>query len=61
MTDRRGLAGRVAAAFIDSRLTQLVVLAALLVALLAVFVAWDLVFCGGRRCRRFTDSGPGQP
>ncbi len=34
---------------------------ALALALVAIFVAWDLVFCGGRRCRRFTDSGPGQP
>lgn len=34
---------------------------ALVVALLAVFVAWDLLFCGGRRCRRFTDLGSGQP
>jgi multidrug efflux pump subunit AcrB len=36
MTDRPGFAGRVAAAFIDSRLTLLVVLAALLLGLLAV-------------------------
>lgn len=21
----------------------------------ALFVIWDLVFCGGRRCPRFTD------
>ncbi len=34
---------------------------ALAVGLLALFVAWDFLFCGGRRCRRFTDSGPGQP
>jgi multidrug efflux pump subunit AcrB len=36
VTDRPGFAGRIAAAFIDSRLTQLVVLAALLLGLLAV-------------------------
>jgi hypothetical protein len=24
-------------------------------ALVGLFVAWDLLFCGGRRCRRFTD------
>ncbi len=23
--------------------------------LIALFVVWDLVFCGGRRCRRFLD------
>lgn len=21
----------------------------------AVFVLWDLIFCGGKRCNRFTD------
>ncbi len=25
------------------------------VAMLTVFVLWDLVFCGGRRCRDLTD------
>lgn len=23
--------------------------------LVAVFAVWDLVFCGGRRCKSFTD------
>lgn len=27
-------------------------------ALLALFVLWDLVFCGGRRCKRFLDQAP---
>jgi hypothetical protein len=34
----------------------------LLAALFAIFVAWDLLFCGGRRCKRFTDRpAPGEP
>ncbi|MCI0636456.1 MAG: hypothetical protein L0206_21440 [Actinobacteria bacterium] len=28
---------------------------ALIVLFIAVFVVWDLVFCGGRRCRELTD------
>ena len=27
----------------------------LVVAVVAVFVLWDLVFCGGKRCREFID------
>ena len=29
--------------------------------LLAIFFTWDLVFCGGRRCKRVTDPpAPGE-
>jgi len=30
----------------------------LVLALMGVFVAWDLVFCGGRRCRALVDRMP---
>lgn len=29
--------------------------------LVAIFVTWDFVFCGGRRCKRVTDQlAPGE-
>lgn len=31
---------------------------ALVVAIVAVFILWDLVFCGGRRCAQLVDRLP---